>query len=238
MNEQLVQDLAVQIDGHIAQACGSHDPNVKGSYVLQKYPQVRSCANYSEAVLLLAREQAALQAPQMGYGQTQQTFGQQHSSLGQLQSGFGRNNQAQQSGGGFGQPQTGGFGQPAGSFGQPAGSFGAPAGGFGGQPDFGTPPPPGLFGQPAIPQAGQVGASQFTAFQPPKATKPKSDKVLGFIPTKVLVVVAIAIVVCIVIGGIGVSIKNAVSPKQPKPNAPIEQTVPTGEDNPIDSLFD
>jgi len=272
MNEQLVQELAVQIDGQIAQSCGSHDPNVKSSYIIQKYPQVRSCANYSEAVLLLAREQAALQVPQMGYGHTPQpTFGQQHNSLGQLQSGFGRNNQQQSSGfggsqaggfgqpqaGGFGQPQAGGFGQPqAGGFGQPqAGGFGQPqAGGFGqlqpqqfggfGQQDFGvpsqsfgTPPPPGVFGQPAIPQTGQVGASQFTVFQPPKESKPKSDKILGFIPPKVFAVAVIAIVVSIVIGGIAVSIKNAVRPKQPKPNAPIEQTVPQSE-NSIDSLFD
>lgn len=237
MNEQLVQELAVQIDGQIAQSCGSHDPNVKSSYIIQKYPQVRSCANYSEAVLLLAREQAALQAPQMGYGHTpQSTFGQQHNSLGQLQSGFGRNNQQQSSGfggpqaGGFGQPQAGGFGQPqAGGFGQQ--DFGVPS------QSFGTPPPPGVFGQPAIPQTGQVGASQFTAFQPPKESKPKSDKILGFIPPKVFAVVVIAIVASIVIGGIAVSIKNAVSPKQPKPNAPIEQTVPQSE-NSIDDLFD
>ena len=240
MNEQLVQELAVQIDGQIAQSCGSHDPNVKSSYIIQKYPQVRSCANYSEAVLLLAREQAALQAPQMGYGHTPQpTFGQQHNSLGQLQSGFGRNNQQQSSGfggsqaGGFGQPQVGGFGQPQpqqfGGFGQQ--DFGVPS------QSFGTPPPPGVFGQPAIPQTGQVGASQFTAFQPPKESKPKSDKILGFIPPKVFAVAVIAIVVSIVIGGIVVSIKNAVSPKQPKPNAPIEQTVPQSE-NSIDSLFD
>lgn len=240
MNEQLVQELAVQIDGQIAQSCGSHDPNVKSSYIIQKYPQVRSCANYSEAVLLLAREQAALQAPQMGYGHTPQpTFGQQHNSLGQLQSGFGRNNQQQSSGfggsqaGGFGQPQAGGFGQlqpqQFGGFGQQ--DFGVPS------QSFGTPPPPGVFGQPAIPQTGQVGASQFTAFQPPKESKPKSDKMLGFIPPKVFAVVVIAIVVSIVIGGIVVSIKNAVSPKQPKPNAPIEQTVPQSE-NSIDDLFD
>jgi len=240
MNEQLVQELAVQIDGQIAQSCGSHDPNVKSSYIIQKYPQVRSCANYSEAVLLLAREQAALQAPQMGYGHTPQpTFGQQHNSFGQLQSGFGRNNQQQSSGfgglqaGGFGQPQVGGFGQPQpqqfGGFGQQ--DFGVPS------QSFGTPPPPGVFGQPAIPQTGQVGASQFTAFQPPKESKPKSDKILGFIPPKVFAVAVIAIVVSIVIGGIAVSIKNAVSPKQPKPNAPIEQTVPQSE-NSIDSLFD
>jgi len=240
MNEQLVQELAVQIDGQIAQSCGSHDPNIKSSYIIQKYPQVRSCANYSEAVLLLAREQAALQAPQMGYGHTPQpTFGQQHNSLGQLQSGFGRNNQQQSSGfggsqaGGFGQPQAGGFGQPQpqqfGGFGQQ--DFGVPS------QSFGTPPPPGVFGQPAIPQTGQVGASQFTAFQPPKESKPKSDKILGFIPPKVFAVAVIAIVVSIVIGGIAVSIKNAVSPKQPKPNAPIEQTVPQSE-NSIDSLFD
>lgn len=240
MNEQLVQELAVQIDGQIAQSCGSHDPNVKSSYIIQKYPQVRSCANYSEAVLLLAREQAALQAPQMGYGHTPQpTFGQQHNSLGQLQSGFGRNNQQQSSGfggsqaGGFGQPQAGGFGQPQpqqfGGFGQQ--DFGVPS------QSFGTPPPPGVFGQPAIPQTGQVGASQFTAFQPPKESKPKSDKILGFIPPKVFAVVVIAIIVSIVIGGIAVSIKNAVSPKQPKPNAPIEQTVPQSE-NSIDDLFD
>ena len=240
MNEQLVQELAVQIDGQIAQSCGSHDPNIKSSYIIQKYPQVRSCANYSEAVLLLAREQAALQAPQMGYGHTPQpTFGQQHNSLGQLQSGFGRNNQQQSSGfggsqaGGFGQPQVGGFGQPQpqqfGGFGQQ--DFGVPS------QSFGTPPPPGVFGQPAIPQTGQVGASQFTAFQPPKESKPKSDKILGFIPPKVFAVAVIAIVVSIVIGGIAVSIKNAVSPKQPKPNAPIEQTVPQSE-NSIDSLFD
>lgn len=240
MNEQLVQELAVQIDGQIAQSCGSHDPNVKSSYIIQKYPQVRSCANYSEAVLLLAREQAALQAPQMGYGHTPQpTFGQQHNSLGQLQSGFGRNNQQQSSGfggsqaGGFGQPQAGGFGQPQpqqfGGFGQQ--DFGVPS------QSFGTPPPPGVFGQPAIPQTGQVGASQFTAFQPPKESKPKSDKILGFIPPKVFAVAVIAIVVSIVIGGIVVSIKNAVSPKQPKPNAPIEQTVPQSE-NSIDDLFD
>jgi len=248
MNEQLVQELAVQIDGQIAQSCGSHDPNVKSSYIIQKYPQVRSCANYSEAVLLLAREQAALQAPQMGYGHTPQpTFGQQHNSLGQLQSGFGRNNQQQSSG--FGQPQAGGFGQPqAGGFGQPqAGGFGQPQpqqfGGFGQQgfgvpsQSFGAPPPPGVFGQPAIPQTGQVGASQFTAFQPPKESKPKSDKMLGFIPPKVFAVVVIAIVVSIVIGGIAVSIKNAVRPKQPKSNAPIEQTVPQPE-NSIDDLFD
>lgn len=256
MNEQLVQELAVQIDGQIAQSCGSHDPNVKSSYIIQKYPQVRSCANYSEAVLLLAREQAALQAPQMGYGHTpQSTFGQQHNSLGQLQSGFGRNNQQQSSGfggsqaGGFGQPQAGGFGQPqAGGFGQPqAGGFGQPQpqqfGGFGQQgfgvpsQSFGAPPPTGVFGQPAIPQTGQVGASQFTAFQPPKESKPKSDKMLGFIPPKVFAVVVIAIVVSIVIGGIAVSIKNAVRPKQPKSNAPIEQTVPQ-PDNSIDDLFD
>lgn len=240
MNEQLVQELAVQIDGQIAQSCGSHDPNVKSSYIIQKYPQVRSCANYSEAVLLLAREQAALQAPQMGYGHTPQpTFGQQHNSLGQLQSGFGRNNQQQSSGfggsqaGGFGQPQAGGFGQPQpqqfGGFGQQG--FGVPS------QSFGAPPPTGVFGQPAIPQTGQVGASQFTAFQPPKESKPKSDKMLGFIPPKVFAVVVIAIVVSIVIGGIVVSIKNAVSPKQPKPNAPIEQTVPQSE-NSIDDLFD
>lgn len=240
MNEQLVQELAVQIDGQIAQSCGSHDPNVKSSYIIQKYPQVRSCANYSEAVLLLAREQAALQAPQMGYGHTPQpTFGQQHNSLGQLQSGFGRNNQQQSSrfggsqAGGFGQPQAGGFGQPQpqqfGGFGQQ--DFGVPS------QSFGTPPPPGVFGQPAIPQTGQVGASQFTAFQPPKESKPKSDKILGFIPPKVFAVAVIAIVVSIVIGGIVVSIKNAVSPKQPKPNAPIEQTVPQSE-NSIDDLFD
>jgi len=248
MNEQLVQELAVQIDGQIAQSCGSHDPNVKSSYIIQKYPQVRSCANYSEAVLLLAREQAALQAPQMGYGHTPQpTFGQQHNSLGQLQSGFGRNNQQQSSG--FGQPQAGGFGQPqAGGFGQPqAGGFGQPQpqqfGGFGQQgfgvpsQSFGAPPPTGVFGQPAIPQTGQVGASQFTAFQPPKESKPKSDKMLGFIPPKVFAVVVIAIVVSIVIGGIAVSIKNAVRPKQPKSNAPIEQTVPQPE-NSIDDLFD
>lgn len=232
MNEQLVQELAVQIDGQIAQSCGSHDPNVKSSYIIQKYPQVRSCANYSEAVLLLAREQAALQAPQMGYGHTPQpTFGQQHNSLGQLQSGFGRNNQQQSSG--FGQPQAGGFGQlqpqQFGGFGQK--DFGVPS------QSFGTPPPPGVFGQPAIPQTGQVGASQFTAFQPPKESKPKSDKMLGFIPPKVFAVAVIAIVVSIVIGGIAVSIKNAVSPKQPKPNAPIEQTVPQ-PDNSIDDLFD
>lgn len=240
MNEQLVQELAVQIDGQIAQSCGSHDPNVKSSYIIQKYPQVRSCANYSEAVLLLAREQAALQAPQMGYGHTPQpTFGQQHNSLGQLQSGFGRNNQQQSSG--FGGPQAGGFGQPqAGGFGQ---SQPQQFGGFGQQDfgvpsqSFGTPPPPGVFGQPAIPQTGQVGASQFTAFQPPKESKPKSDKILGFIPPKVFAVAVIAIVVSIVIGGIVVSIKNAVSPKQPKPNAPIEQTVPQSE-NSIDDLFD
>lgn len=240
MNEQLVQELAVQIDGQIAQSCGSHDPNVKSSYIIQKYPQVRSCANYSEAVLLLAREQAALQAPQMGYGHTpQSTFGQQHNSLGQLQSGFGRNNQQQSSGfggsqaGGFGQPQAGGFGQPQpqqfGGFGQQ--DFGVPS------QSFGAPPPPGVFGQPAIPQTGQVGASQFTAFQPPKESKPKSDKLLGFIPPKVFAVVVIAIVVSIVIGGIAVSIKNAVSPKQPKPNTPIEQTAPQSE-NSIDDLFD
>jgi len=240
MNEQLVQELAVQIDGQIAQSCGSHDPNVKSSYIIQKYPQVRSCANYSEAVLLLAREQAALQAPQMGYGHTPQpTFGQQHNSLGQLQSGFGRNNQQQSSGfggsqaGGFGQPQAGGFGQPQpqqfGGFGQQ--DFGVPS------QSFGTPPPPGVFGQPAIPQTGQVGASQFTVFQPPKESKPKSDKILGFIPPKVFAVAVIAIVVSIVIGGIAVSIKNAVRPKQPKPNAPIEQTIPQSE-NSIDSLFD
>jgi len=240
MNEQLVQELAVQIDGQIAQSCGSHDPNVKSSYIIQKYPQVRSCANYSEAVLLLAREQAALQVPQMGYGHTPQpTFGQQHNSLGQLQSGFGRNNQQQSSGfggsqaGGFGQPQAGGFGQPQpqqfGGFGQQG--FGVPS------QSFGTPPPPGVFGQPAIPQTGQVGASQFTVFQPPKESKPKSDKILGFIPPKVFAVAVIAIVVSIVIGGIAVSIKNAVRPKQPKPNAPIEQTVPQSE-NSIDSLFD
>lgn len=240
MNEQLVQELAIQIDGQIAQSCGSHDPNVKSSYIIQKYPQVRSCANYSEAVLLLAREQAALQAPQMGYGHTPQpTFGQQHNSLGQLQSGFGRNNQQQSSGfggsqaDGFGQPQAGGFGQPQpqqfGGFGQQ--DFGVPS------QSFGTPPPPGVFGQPAIPQTGQVGASQFTAFQPPKESKPKSDKILGFIPPKVFAVAVIAIVVSIVIGGIVVSIKNAVSPKQPKPNAPIEQTVPQSE-NSIDDLFD
>ena len=232
MNEQLVQELAVQIDGQIAQSCGSHDPNVKSSYIIQKYPQVRSCANYSEAVLLLAREQAALQAPQMGYGHTPQpTFGQQHNSLGQLQSGFGRNNQQQSSG--FGQPQAGGFGQPQpqqfGGFGQQG--FGVPS------QSFGAPPPPGVFGQPAIPQTGQVGASQFTAFQPPKESKPKSDKMLGFIPPKVFAVVVIAIVVSIVIGGIAVSIKNAVRPKQPKSNAPIEQTVPQPE-NSIDDLFD
>lgn len=248
MNEQLVQELAVQIDGQIAQSCGSHDPNVKSSYIIQKYPQVRSCANYSEAVLLLAREQAALQAPQMGYGHTPQpTFGQQHNSLGQLQSGFGRNNQQQSSGfggsqaGGFGQPQAGGFGQPqAGGFGQPQpqqfGGFGQQGFGVPSQ-SFGAPPPTGVFGQPAIPQTGQVGASQFTAFQPPKESKPKSDKMLGFIPPKVFAVVVIAIVVSIVIGGIVVSIKNAVSPKQPKPNAPIEQTVPQSE-NSIDDLFD
>lgn len=240
MNEQLVQELAVQIDGQIAQSCGSHDPNVKSGYIIQKYPQVRSCANYSEAVLLLAREQAALQAPQMGYGHTPQpTFGQQHNSLGQLQSGFGRNNQQQSSGfggsqaGGFGQPQAGGFGQPQpqqfGGFGQQ--DFGVPS------QSFGTPPPPGVFGQPAIPQTGQVGASQFTAFQPPKESKPKSDKILGFIPPKVFAVAVIAIVVSIVIGGIAVSIKNAVRPKQPKSNAPIEQTVPQ-PDNSIDDLFD
>lgn len=232
MNEQLVQELAVQIDGQIAQSCGSHDPNVKSSYIIQKYPQVRSCANYSEAVLLLAREQAALQAPQMGYGHTPQpTFGQQHNSLGQLQSGFGRNNQQQSSG--FGGSQAGGFGQPQpqqlGGFGQQ--DFGVPS------QSFGTPPPPGVFGQPAIPQTGQVGASQFTAFQPPKESKPKSDKILGYIPPKVFAVAVIAIVVSIVIGGIVVSIKNAVSPKQPKPNAPIEQTVPQSE-NSIDDLFD
>lgn len=238
MNEQLVQELAVQIDGQIAQSCGSHDPNIKSSYIIQKYPQVRSCANYSEAVLLLAREQAALQAPQMGYGHTPQpTFGQQHNSFGQLQSGFGRNNQQQSSGfgglqaGGFGQPQAGGFGQPQqfGGFGQQ--DFGVPF------QSFGAPPPLGVFGQPAIPQTGQVGASQFTAFQPPKESKPKSDKILGFIPPKVFAVVVIAIVASIVIGGIAVSIKNAVSPKQPKPNAPIEQTVPQSE-NSIDDLFD
>lgn len=232
MNEQLVQELAVQIDGQIAQSCGSHDPNVKSSYIIQKYPQVRSCANYSEAVLLLAREQAALQAPQMGYGHTPQpTFGQQHNSLGQLQSGFGRNNQQQSSG--FGGSQAGGFGQPQpqqfGGFGQQ--DFGVPS------QSFGTPPPPGVFGQPAIPQTGQVGASQFTAFQPPKESKPKSDKLLGFIPPKVFAVAVIAIVVSIVIGGIVVSIKNVVSPKQPKTNAPIEQTVPQSE-NSIDDLFD
>ena len=102
---------------------------------------------------------------------------------------------------------------------------------------FGTPPPPGVFGQPAIPQTGQVGASQFTVFQPPKESKPKSDKMLGFIPPKIFAVVVIAIVVSIVIGGIAVSIKNAVRPKQPKPNAPIEQTIPQSE-NSIDSLFD
>lgn len=248
MNEQLVQELAVQIDGQIAQSCGSHDPNVKSSYIIQKYPQVRSCANYSEAVLLLAREQAALQAPQMGYGHTPQpTFGQQHNSLGQLQSGFGRNNQQQSSGfggsqaGGFGQPQAGGFGQPqAGGFGQPQpqqfGGFGQQGFGVPSQ-SFGAPPPTGVFGQPAIPQTGQVGASQFTAFQPPKESKPKSDKMLGFIPPKVFAVVVIAIVVSIVIGGIVVSIKNAVRPKQPKSNAPIEQTVPQ-PDNSIDDLFD
>ena len=248
MNEQLVQELAVQIDGQIAQSCGSHDPNVKSSYIIQKYPQVRSCANYSEAVLLLAREQAALQAPQMGYGHTPQpTFGQQHNSLGQLQSGFGRNNQQQSSGfggsqaGGFGQPQAGGFGQPqAGGFGQlqpqQFGGFGQQDFGVPSQ-SFGTPPPPGVFGQPAIPQTGQVGASQFTAFQPPKESKPKSDKILGFIPPKVFAVAVIAIVVSIVIGGIAVSIKNAVRPKQPKSNAPIEQTIPQSE-NSIDSLFD
>ena len=240
MNEQLVQELAVQIDGQIAQSCGSHDPNVKSSYIIQKYPQVRSCANYSEAVLLLAREQAALQAPQMGYGHTPQpTFGQQHNSLGQLQSGFGRNNQQQSSG--FGQPQAGGFGQPqAGGFGQPQpqqfGGFGQQGFGVPSQ-SFGAPPPTGVFGQPAIPQTGQVGASQFTAFQPPKESKPKSDKMLGFIPPKVFAVVVIAIVVSIVIGGIAVSIKNAVRPKQPKSNAPIEQTVPQPE-NSIDDLFD
>jgi uncharacterized membrane-anchored protein YhcB (DUF1043 family) len=60
---------------------------------------------------------------------------------------------------------------------------------------------------------------------------------LGFIPPKVFAVAVIAIVVSIVIGGIVVSIKNAVSPKQPKPNAPIEQTVPQSE-NSIDDLFD
>jgi len=230
MNEQLVQELAVQIDGQIAQSCGSHDPNIKSSYIIQKYPQVRSCANYSEAVLLLAREQAALQAPQMGYGHTPQpTFGQQHNSFGQLQSGFGRNNQQQSSG--FGGLQAGGFGQPQqfGGFGQQ--DFGVPS------QSFGAPPPPGVFGQPAIPQTGQVGASQFTAFQPPKESKPKSDKLLGFIPPKVFAVAVIAIVVSIVIGGIVGSIKNFVSPKQPKTNAPIEQTVPQSE-NPIDGLFD
>ncbi len=60
---------------------------------------------------------------------------------------------------------------------------------------------------------------------------------LGFIPPKVFAVVVIAIVVSIVIGGIAVSIKNAVRSKQPKSNAPIEQTVPQ-PDNSIDDLFD
>lgn len=219
MNEQLVQELAVQIDGQIAQGCGSHDPNAKSSYIIQRYPQVRNCANYTEAVMMLAREQAALQAPQTGFSQPQPSFGQRQSSIGQLQSGFGQPQQA----GGFGQSQQfGGFGQPQQDLGMA-------------QQSFGQAPPPGLFGQPAIPQTGQVGASQFTAFQPPKTSKPSNGKVLGFIPPKVFAVVVISIVAIIVIGGIGVSIKNALNPKQPKTQ--IEQNIST-PDNLVDDLFD
>lgn len=229
MNEQLVQELAVQIDGQIAQGCGSHDPNAKSSYIIQKYPQVRNCANYTEAVMMIAREQAALQAPQTGFSQPQPSFGQRQSSIGQLQSGFGQPQQA----GGFGQPQQfGGFGQQPQGFGQPQQDFGMT------QQSFGQAPPPGLFGQPAIPQTGQVGASQFTAFQPPKASKASNGKVLGFIPPKVFAVVVISIVAIIVIGGIGVSIKNAINPKQPKPNTQIEQNAPTTPDDLFDDLFD
>lgn len=225
MNEQLVQELAVQIDGQIAQGCGSHDPNVKSSYIIQKYPQVRNCANYTEAVMMLAREQAALQAPQTGYSQPQPSFGQRQSSIGQLQSGFGQPQQM----GGYGQQQ--GFGQPQQGFGQPQQDFMA-------QQSFGQAPPAGVFGQPAVPQTGQVGASQFTAFQPPKQAKASNGKVLGIIPPKVFAIVVISIVAIIVIGGIGVSIKNALNPKPPAQTQQVEENVPATPDDLFDDLFD
>lgn len=239
MNEQLIQELAVQIDGQVAQSCGSYDPNVKGNYIFQKYPQVRACANYTEAIYLLAKEQAALQMPQ--------NFGNQPTGFGQTpQGGFGQPVQ-----GGFGQPVQGGYGQPVqggpqqgvgqpqgglgqtpSGFGQPNG-FGQPHGGLGAnQGGFGQGPAPGIFGSPAIPQTGQQGASQFTAFQAQNAPA-RSDKVFGFIPVKAIVVLAILLVITIVIGGIGISVKNAFNPKSP--STQTEQGV---EEETTDDLFD
>jgi len=244
MNEQLIQELAMQIDGQIAQSCGSQDPNAKGNYILQKYPQVRGCANYHDAVMLLAKEQAALQMPSQAPVMPQANYGQ--GGFGQpTQVGLGQPMQGQPMQGQpmQGQPMQGGSmqGQPMQGFGQQG--YGAVPPSFG-QPThgFGQPPSPGVFGTPAIPQTGVPGSSQFTAFQPPKDTSKKNtDKILGFIPSSIFAVLIIGIISFIVIGGIIASIVNATKGKKTPPdtNIPaIEQQIEQPTGGSIDDLFD
>lgn len=213
MNDQLIQQLSQQIDGQVTQTVGSHDPQVKGDYLRRTYPQVRSCTSYNEAVVLLAREQAALQqAQQSGFG-----IQQQNSGFGvQQQSGFGV------------QPQSKVFGTPQSQ--QQSGDLAS-------SPQFGAPPQPGIFGTPGVTQQGQAAASQFTAFQPPKEVKKLSGKVFGFIPSSVFAVVLIAIIGTIVIGGIVLSVVNAAKGKNvPDINATIPAVENTYEPS-VDDLF-
>ena len=230
MNEQLIQQIAQQIDGQVAQAVGSQDPQAKGGFLWQKYPQVHSCANYNDAVMLLAREQAALQQPQpqqqsQGFGAAPpaQGFGAAPQQGFDQQQGFGVQ-LSQQQGFGMQQQQAPGFGD---------------MGGFGQQVQgFGQPPQPNVFGTPAVPQAGQPGAAQFNAFKAP-ATKGKAPgKVFGFIPSNVFAIILIGVIAVIVVGGIIMSIINATKPKvTPPPSNPpaYEETYDGGG---ADSLFD
>ncbi len=60
MDEQLIQQLVVQIDAQTAAMVQTHNAEAKSQYLWDTYPQVRACRNYYDAVVLLARERAAL----------------------------------------------------------------------------------------------------------------------------------------------------------------------------------
>jgi len=228
--QQQIQELAGQIDGQIAQNCGSHDPHIKGAYIINKYPQVRSCENYKEAVLLLAREQAALQVAQQPVGYVQQTADYSQPTVGYVQSqqGYGPSQYS------YGQPQPQqGFGQPQQGFGQPQ------------QGGFGSPPNPGVFGTPAVPQTGIPGAAKFTAFQPQTSSqeRDKTGKIFGFIPSNVFAIIIISLVVIIFVVGIAKSISKAKKNNTPsQPPAQVEQqggtTQPDTPGGTIEDLFD
>jgi hypothetical protein len=249
-----LNSLMLQIDEAAAAACQSADASIKGGYLWQNFPQVRGCADYNAALMLLAQEkQAALIAaqgagfggvPHQGFGQAQPTGygGVPQQGFGQPQASYGGAPQQ-----GFGQATPAGFGQatPAG-FGQATQQgFGQTQAGFGQQPQagFGQAPQQG-FGQPQAGYGQQqdttpAGAAQFAGYKPPADVKPGSDKILGILPKKYVAMLIVGAVLLTVVILIGVNIRNAF--RTDTPNVPAVNNggdLWNAPDDPFQGLFD